>query len=226
MMRLICYGAGRSFLLAFGGAYSNRYEERDYKMTVEAIILAIGLGFGLAMDAFSVSLANGLHEPRMKFRRVALIAGTFAIFQGLMPTIGWALVTTAEHYFSMIEPFIPWVAFGLLAYIGGKMIFDGIKCADCDDCECGKLTFGLLLVQGVATSIDAMSSGLKLADYTLDNVLLSVAIIAAMTFAICVAGIYIGKVSGTKLANKASIFGGLVLILIGIYILVSSLFGA
>lgn len=195
-------------------------------MTVEVIILAIGLGFSLAMDAFSVSLANGLHEPKMKFPRVMMIAGTFAIFQGLMPTIGWGLVTTAKHFFEGISPFIPWVAFALLAYIGGKMIFDGIKCADCDDCECGKLTFGLLLVQGLATSIDAMSSGFKLADYSWEHVILSVAIIAAMTFAICVAGIYIGKVSGTKLANKASIFGGSVLIVIGIYILVSSFFGA
>ena len=195
-------------------------------MLVEIILLAIGLGFSLAMDAFSVSLANGLNEPKMKFPRVALIAGTFAIFQGLMPTIGWLLVTTATHYFEAIEPFIPWVAFAILGYIGGKMIFDGIKCKDSEDEKCGKLTFGLLLVQGLATSIDAMSSGLKLADYSWENVLLSVAIIAAMTFAICVAGIYIGKVSGTKLANKASIFGGSVLIVIGIYILVSSFFGA
>ena len=195
-------------------------------MLIEIILLAIGLGFSLAMDAFSVSLANGLNEPKMKFPRVALIAGTFAIFQGLMPTIGWLLVTTATHYFEAIEPFIPWVAFGILGYIGGKMIYDGIKCEESEDENCGKLTFGLLMVQGVATSIDAMSSGLKLVDYSWEHVLLSVAIIAAMTFAICVAGIYIGKVSGTKLANKASIFGGSVLIIIGIYILVSSFVGA
>ena len=102
-------------------------------MLIEIILIAIGLGFSLAMDAFSVSLANGLNEPKMKFPRVALIAGIFAIFQGLMPTIGWALVTTATHYFEAIEPFIPWVAFALLGYIGGKMIFDGIMCKDSED---------------------------------------------------------------------------------------------
>ena len=196
-------------------------------MDAGIILIAIGLGFGLAMDAFSVSLANGLHEPKMKFARVALIAGTFAIFQGLMPLIGWILISTVAHFFGAVEVVIPWVAFGLLGYIGGKMIYDGIKCADCDDCECGKLTFGLLMVQGVATSIDAMSGGVQMAadKYTLTEVLVSVSIIAALTFAICTAGIYLGKVFGTKLANKASLFGGSILVLIGIIILVKSFLG-
>lgn len=196
-------------------------------MDAGIILIAIGLGFGLAMDAFSVSLANGLHEPKMKFARVALIAGTFAIFQGLMPLIGWILISTVAHFFGAVEVVIPWVAFGLLGYIGGKMIYDGIKCADCDDCECGKLTFGLLMVQGVATSIDAMSGGVQMAadKYTLTEVLVSVSIIAVLTFAICTAGIYLGKVFGTKLANKASLFGGSILVLIGIIILVKSFLG-
>ena len=186
-------------------------------------------GIGLAMDAFSVSLANGLHEPRMKFPRVALIAGTFAIFQGLMPLIGWILITTVAHFFGAIEVIIPWIAFGLLGFIGGKMIYDGIKCAEGDECHCGKLTFGMLLVQGIATSIDAMSGGVTMAanetiEYQLNDVLISSAIIAALTFVICAAGIYIGKAFGTKLANKASIFGGSILVIIGIFILVSSFF--
>ena len=198
-------------------------------MDFQIIILAIGLGFSLAMDAFSVSLANGLHEPRMKLPRVALIAGTFAIFQGLMPLIGWISVTTVEHYFNAISVIVPWIAFGLLGFIGGKMIYDGIKCKDCDDCECGKLTLGMLMVQGIATSIDAMSGGVTMAanemiDYQLPDVLVSVAIIAALTLVICTAGIYIGKAFGTKLANKASIFGGAILVIIGIFILVSSFF--
>ena len=195
-------------------------------MDAGIILMALGLGFGLAMDAFSVSLANGLHEPKMKFPRVALIAGTFAIFQGLMPMIGWVLVKTVFHYFEALSFLIPWIAFGLLGYIGGKMIFDGIKCQDSEDEDCGKLTFGLLIVQGIATSIDAMSGGVQMAadKYQFTDVLLSVGIIAAMTFAICVAGIYLGKAFGTKLANKASIFGGSILILIGIIILVKSFF--
>lgn len=197
-------------------------------MDIQIILLAIGLGFSLAMDAFSVSLANGLHEPKMKFPRVALIAGTFAVFQGIMPLIGWALITTVAHYFHAINVIIPWVAFGLLGFIGGKMIFDGIKCGDCEDCDCKKLTFGLLMVQGIATSIDAMSGGVTMAAqpelYGLFEVIISVLIIAALTFAICVAGIYLGKIFGTKLSNKASIFGGAILVIIGIVILVKSFF--
>lgn len=198
-------------------------------MPIEVIILtAIGLGFGLAMDAFSVSLANGLHEPKMKIRRVLLIAGTFAVFQGIMPMIGWVLVKTVFNYFQALSFLIPWIAFGLLGYIGGKMIIDGIKCKDSEDEDCGKLTFGLLMVQGVATSIDAMSGGVTMAaeTYNFGDVALSVGIIAAMTMAICIAGIYLGKVFGTKLANKASIFGGAILLIIGIIILVKSFLGA
>ena len=189
------------------------------------VMTAIGLGFGLAMDAFSVSLANGLHEPKMKLPRVCLIAGTFAVFQGLMPMIGWILVSTVIHYFTALESFIPWVAFGLLAFIGGKMIFDGIKC-DGENEECGRLSFGMLIVQGIATSIDAMSGGVQMAAdaYSFTDVMLSVAIISALTMAICIAGIYIGKVFGTRLANKASIFGGSILVIIGIIILVKSFF--
>lgn len=198
-------------------------------MPIEVIILtAIGLGFGLAMDAFSVSLANGLHEPKMKIRRVLLIAGTFAVFQGIMPMIGWVLVKTVFNYFEALSFLIPWIAFGLLGYIGGKMIFDGIKCRESEDEDCGKLTFGLLMVQGIATSIDAMSGGVTMAAeaYNFGDVALSVAIITAMTMVICIAGIYLGKVFGTKLANKASIFGGSILLIIGIIILVKSFLGA
>ena len=198
-------------------------------MPIEVIILtAIGLGFGLAMDAFSVSLANGLHEPKMKLSRVLLIAGTFAVFQGIMPMIGWVLVKTVFNYFEALSFLIPWIAFGLLGYIGGKMIFDGIKCRESEDEDCGKLTFGLLMVQGIATSIDAMSGGVTMAAeaYNFGDVALSVAIITAMTMVICIAGIYLGKVFGTKLANKASIFGGSILLIIGIIILVISFLGA
>ena len=189
---------------------------------VGLILTAIGLGFGLAMDAFSVSLANGLHEPKMRWRRVLLIAGTFAIFQGLMPMIGWVAVHTVLEYFSMLGKFIPWIAFGLLAFIGGKMIIEGAR----GDCECGdchdRLTFGLLMVQGVATSIDALSVGFAIAENTLVEALISVLIIAVLTLGICVAGIQIGKLVGSKFAGKASIFGGAILVLIGLEILITS----
>ena len=98
------------------------------------------------------------------------------------------------------------------------------KCG-CDDCECGeKLTFGLLMVQGVATSIDALSVGFAIAENSLFEALLSVAIIAAMTLAICMAGLIIGKLFGSKFAGKASIFGGVILVAIGLEILISSFF--
>lgn len=188
------------------------------------IITAIGLGFGLAMDAFSVSLANGLHEPKMKWRRVFLIAGTFAVFQGLMPLLGWVCVHTVLEYFSALGRFIPWVAFGLLGFIGGKMIIEGAR----GDCECGecedRLTFGLLMVQGIATSIDALSVGFAIAENSFFEALISVAIISVLTLGICVAGIIIGKLFGQKFAGKASIFGGVILVAIGLEILISSFF--
>jgi putative Mn2+ efflux pump MntP len=185
---------------------------------------AILLGVGLAMDAFSVSLANGLHEPKMRWQRVLLIAGTFAIFQGLMPMLGWVAVHTVLEYFSILGTFIPWIAFGLLAFIGGKMIIEGAR----GDCECGecedRLTFGLLMVQGIATSIDALSVGFAIAENSLFEALISVAIIAVLTLGICIAGIIIGKLFGQKFAGKASIFGGIILVAIGLEILITSFF--
>lgn len=188
------------------------------------VLTALGLGAGLAMDAFSVSLANGLREPKMKLPRMLLIAGTFSIFQGLMPLIGWVCVHTVLQYFNALAKIIPWVACGLLGYIGGKMIYDGVKC-NCDECECrGRLTIGLLMIQGIATSIDALSVGFAIAKNTFVEALWSVLIIAAMTLVICMAGLVIGKLFGSKFANKASIFGGVILTAIGLEILISSFF--
>jgi putative Mn2+ efflux pump MntP len=194
----------------------------DVMELFKLVLTAIGLGFGLAMDAFSVSLANGLHEPKMKFPRVLLIAGTFAVFQGVMPLLGWVAVHTVLEYFSIIGKFIPWIAFGLLSFIGGKMIIEGAR----GDCACGecedRLTFGLLMVQGVATSIDALSVGFAIAENTLVEALVSVAIISVLTLGICIAGIIIGKLFGQKFAGKASIFGGIILVAIGLEILITS----
>lgn len=191
---------------------------------VALVITAMGLGFGLAMDAFSVSLANGLHEPKMKLPRMLVIAGTFAVFQGAMPMLGWVCVHTVLEYFSILGSFIPWIAFGLLGYIGGKMIYDGIK-GDCEDGDCeGRLGFGMLMVQGIATSIDALSVGFAIANNTLFEALISVAIISVLTLGICLAGLIIGKIFGSKLAGKASVFGGVILVAIGLEILITSFF--
>ena len=179
------------------------------------------LGVGLAMDAFSVSLANGLNEPCMKRRKVCAIAGIFAFFQALMPIIGWYLLHTICEYLTAFEKLIPWIA--LLGYIGVKMLMEGIHCP-CGDCEKQSIGLSALIIQGIATSIDALSVGFTIADYGVMEALLAAFIIAAVTFVICYIGVEIGKKAGTKLAGKASIFGGAILIFIGIEIFVTSFF--
>ncbi len=180
------------------------------------------LGAGLAMDAFSVSMADGLNEPKMKKGKLLGIAGVFAVFQAAMPLIGWVCVHTLLQYFKAFEKFIPWIALILLVFIGGKMLLDGIKCKGEDGCI-QKLSIGALLIQGVATSIDALSVGFTIAEYDLFQALISVLIIAIVTFIICVLGLLIGKKFGTKLSNKAQIFGGVILIAIGIEIFITGI---
>ena len=185
---------------------------------------SILLGVGLATDAFSVSLANGLQDPKMKRGKMAGIAGVFAGFQALMPMLGWICVHTVMQYFEAFEKFIPWIALILLVFIGGKMLMDGIKNKDEEE-ESPALGFVALMVQGVATSIDALSVGVTNSGYNLPMALVSALIIAAVTFVICMAGIVIGKRFGTKLSNKATILGGLILIFIGIEIFIKGIFG-
>lgn len=179
------------------------------------------------MDAFSVSLANGLNEPNIKRSKRLLIAGTFSFFQALMPMTGWLLVTTLLGLFNAIAPFIPYVALILLGFIGGKMILDGVnkkpeKEEDAGEFS-GNLTLGALLLQGVATSIDALSVGFTIETYPLPSALVCSLIIAAVTFGICIAGVHIGKKFGMKLADKSQIFGGLILIAIGIEIFIKGI---
>ena len=181
------------------------------------VITSVMMGVGLAMDAFSVSMANGLHEPKMRMRKMLSIAGVFAFFQALMPMLGWICVHTIVEGFKAFEKFIPWIAFVLLIFIGGKMLIDGIKNDEND--EEVSVGFGALMVQGIATSIDALSEGFVIAEYNLTMALVAAVIIAAVTFVICVAGVFIGKKFGTVLSNKAQIFGGVILIIIGVGIL-------
>lgn len=177
------------------------------------------LGVGLAMDAFSVSLANGLNEPAMKREKMCGIAGIFAFFQAFMPMIGWVCVRTIAQTFQAFEKCIPWIALLLLLFIGGKMLLDGIR-NNPEESEATGVGIGALLVQGVATSIDALSVGFTIAEYGLMMASVCALIIAAVTFVICMAGLIIGKKFGTKLSNKATIFGGIILIVIGIEIFV------
>ena len=121
------------------------------------------LGVGLAMDAFSVSMANGLHDPGMSRKRMCIIAGTFGVFQAVMPMTGWVCVHTIVEMFSSFETFIPWIALALLGYIGGKMLIDGIRGEETE--EAAALSAGALFMQGVATSIDALSVGFTIAEH-------------------------------------------------------------
>ena len=176
------------------------------------------LGVGLAMDAFSVSLANGLHEPEMRGGRMCVIAGVFAAFQALMPMLGWVCVHTILQLFSRLSVLIPWIALILLGYIGGKMILEATR-GEAEE-QSAAVGFWALMVQGVATSIDALSVGFTIADYDWLSALTASVIIAAVTFAICMAGLLLGKRFGTKLSGKASILGGVILIAIGLEIFI------
>jgi len=184
------------------------------------IVNSILFGVGLAMDAFSVSMANGLHEPCMCRRRMCLIAGTFCGYQIIMPLIGWVCVHTIAELFTSFQKFIPWIALALLLYIGGKMLVEGIRNRE-DDAECAGVGFGALMVQGIATSIDALSVGFTIAEYSGIMALVEALIIGFMTFWICIGGLMIGKKFGTRLAGKATILGGVILIAIGIEIFVT-----
>ncbi len=240
------------------------------QITVVLICNSILLGVGLAMDAFSVSIVNGLNEPKMKPARMSIIAGCYAFFQFAMPMIGWFLVHSLIGVFKGIEPFIPWIALILLILIGGKMIVESLRDIrenkkakmakkvtksmsakaqvtpqsfgdeEPQDSEQllaveesepekakntkGKVTFTVLLLQGVATSIDALSVGLTIAEYNAVTALLSALIIATVTFVICMIGLKIGKLVGNKLGVYAGILGGMILIGIGTEIFIKGIF--
>ncbi len=201
------------------------------------IIKGLLFGIALAMDAFSVSLANGLHDTNMCRRKALTIAGVFSFFQAAMPLIGWFLIHTALEYFSAFKVAIPYIALVLLCLIGGKMILDSIKEnaekkaladgeAENDGCDGSvSLTLGALVLQGIATSIDALSVGFDIAELTAPEALITAATIAAATFVICIAGVYLGKKFGTRLAGGAAMLGGIILIAIGFEIFISSFFG-
>ena len=185
---------------------------------------SILLGVGLAMDAFSVSLANGLNEPKMPKGKMAKVAGIFAGFQFLMPMIGWFCVTTLLELFSAFEPLIPWIALILLCFIGGKMLYEGLHKKE-TEAPAQILGLGTLLVQGVATSIDALSVGFTIAEYNFVMALVCCLLIGAVTFVLCYLGVSLGKKFGTAFAGKASVLGGAILILIGLEIFITGIVG-
>jgi len=189
---------------------------------IELIVNSLFLGVGLAMDAFSVSIANGLNEPNMKKTKSLSIAGVFAFFQALMPLSGWVFVHTIILYFKIFEKFIPWIALILLLYIGLKMIMSALKGGEEEEKK-SVLTPKVLFVQGIATSIDALSAGFTIGEYGPLYAVICAAIIAAVTFVICITGLLLGKKIGTKFSNRAEIFGGVILIAIGVEIFISGM---
>jgi len=184
------------------------------------ILNSVLFGFGLAMDAFSVSIANGLREPDLRPRRLVLIAGTFAAFQTAMPLLGWLCVHTIAESFRAAQPYIPWIALALLTWIGGKMIYETLRKKEEEALP--PLKGWNLFVQGVATSIDALSVGFTIAEYTLPFALAEAVIIGVVTFGICAAGLHFGRKIGARFTEKAAVAGGIILILIGIEIVLSA----
>jgi putative Mn2+ efflux pump MntP len=179
------------------------------------------LGVGLAMDAFSVSLVSGLNEPDMPKTKRLAIAGTFGGFQAIMPLIGWVCVHYLAQVFELVNRAVPYVALILLAFIGTKMIITGIGQKDDEKPVIG---FASLITQGIATSIDALSVGFTIAEYDVFHALVSALIIAAVTFGICLVGVFVGRKASAALSDKASIVGGIILIAIGIEIFVAGVF--
>ena len=189
---------------------------------------SILFGIGLAMDAFSVSLVRGLTEPEMDGKRKCAIAGTFAAFQIAMPLLGWLFVHILVERFAVLQKFTPWIALVLLLYIGIKMILESVrKQKDGEDGdESSGDHFGLaqLLIMGVATSIDALSVGLTIAELPVQMALTEALIIGAVTFAICLGGIKLGSLFGIRFRKHAGIIGGAVLIAIGLEIFITGVF--
>ena len=188
------------------------------------ILNSIFLGFGLALDAFSVSVADAMANPGMKKRRKFSIALTFAIFQTMMPLIGWICVKTIADKFTIFQKAVPYIALILLAYIGIKMIIESRKGGEEEKEGVAALTFATLMIQGIATSIDALSVGFAIADYSSLEALVSTLIIGITTFIICIFGLELGKKVGKAFSDKATLFGGCILIIIGLEIFIKGVF--
>ena len=189
-------------------------------MSLDLVFLlnSLLLGAGLAMDAFAVSVANGVQDPKMGRGRVLLIAGTFAMFQALMPLIGWLCVNTVAEQFSVFGKVVPYISLILLTIIGLKMIAGGISGNE----EAALVTgLGTLMIQGVATSIDALSVGFTIAEYDALSAIICALIIAAVTMVLCILALKLGNRIGSRFSDKATILGGIILIFIGAEIFVT-----
>lgn len=185
---------------------------------VELFLIAVGL----AMDAFAVSICKGLQMKKINYRHGAVIALFFGVFQGVMPLLGWFLGSSFGSYITRADH---WVAFVLLAFIGGKMIYEALHGDDDEEMSEGGDTLDIkeLLILSVATSIDALAVGITFALLPDTNIWVSITAIAVVTFVLSLIGVVIGNRFGTKYKNKAELFGGVILVLIGLKILLEHL---
>lgn len=186
---------------------------------VSFLLKSVLMGVALAMDAFSVSVADGLNHPEMKRTQRMYVTGAFGLFQFLMPLTGWVLVNFAEKLFSGIVPYVPYIGFLILFILGVKMMIEGWrerKNPSQEETQESVIGFRLILLQAVATSIDALSVGFVTADCSALEAFLSSAVIGVTTFFISLAGVHTGRAFGKKLSFAGQILGGIILIIIGI----------
>ena len=187
------------------------------------ILTGLGLGVGLAMDAFAVAVCKGLNMKRFNPLHAIIIALFFGIFQGLMPLIGWGIGRSFEGYIQNLDH---WVAFVLLVIIGVKMIYEAFGEEECKECKkTSILDIKELIVLSVATSIDALAVGISFSFFPEINIVFSASVIAIITLAISFSGAVIGNKFGNKYEKKAAIAGGIILILIGLKILLEHIIG-
>ena len=176
------------------------------------------VSFGLAMDAFAVSICKGLAMKKMNWKKAIIVGLYFGIFQALMPAIGYFLGTTFESLVTKVDH---WIAFILLAFIGGKMLKEAFD--NNSEGYNDSVNFKTMVVLAIATSIDALAVGITFAFFKV-SILSAISIIGIITFILCVIGVKIGNVFGEKYKSKAEIIGGIILILIGFKILIEHLF--
>lgn len=189
-------------------------------MNVEFFIRTISLAVGLAMDACVISMGNGLSNINISKKKIIIMAFTFALFQAIMPMLGYLIGYAILDY---IYSYIPYIALFLLTIVGYKMIIDGIKHSENKEKNTKPFTFWGLITQAFATSIDALSIGITFASYNILMVIISTIVIALITFFMCLLGVFLGKKFGIILGNKAEILGGIILIIIGLEIFVVSI---
>lgn len=183
------------------------------------IFSIIVIGIGLSMDSFAVSITNGLTISKLTITKIFLIAFSLSFFQSIMPTLGWL---AGIGIISLIKNIDHWLAFSLLTFIGLKMIYESTKSDE--NMESGELKFMKLIVQSFATSIDSFVVGLSFALLDSNSIIRPILIIGVITFIFSVSGLILGKYFGSIFGKKAEIFGGIILIFIGIKILIEHLF--